>query len=286
MPRVNWPAVKSQRRRPVCRKRFRSAAMAFIKLQRLESGNFAPAAKGSKDATVSASTQAELPEVTDADVVRLAQQGDADAFERIYRTHNRKVYTLCLRMVGDRTDAEDLTQEVFLQLFRKLHQFRGESAFSTWLHRMSVNIVLMRFRKKNLAEQSLETITNPEDGSSAASKEFGGPDLRLNGAVDRITLETAINELPPGYKAMFILHDVQGYNHDEIAGIFGCTAGNSKSQVHKARARLRELLQARVANGAVRQIKSDSRSPAMDRPKYAFTSASHELATAFSGSAT
>jgi len=217
---------------------------------------------------VSASRQTELPELTDADVVRLAQQGDAVAFERIYRTHSRKVYTLCLRMVGDRTDAEDLTQDVFLQLFRKIHTFRGESAFSTWLHRMSVNIVLMRFRKKTLADESLEAITTPEEGSSTASREFGGPDLRLNGVVDRITLETAINELPPGYKAMFILHDVQGYNHDEIAEIFGCTAGNSKSQVHKARIRLRELLQRGVENGVRHHDKSDDQSDAMSGLKY------------------
>jgi RNA polymerase sigma-70 factor, ECF subfamily len=270
MRRVNWPTVKSQRRRPVCRTRFRTAAMASITLPHFTAANFARAGKDPKDDTVSALTQAELPELTDADFVRLAQQGDAVAFERVYRTHSRKVYTLCLRMVGDRTDAEDLTQEVFLQLFRKLHQFRGESAFSTWLHRMSVNIVLMRFRKKNLAEQSLETITNPEDGSSAAPKELGAPDLRLNGAVDRITLETAINELPPGYKAMFILHDVQGYNHDEIAGIFGCTAGNSKSQVHKARTRLRELLQRRIGTAALSDDKSGHRLDATDRMKYVF----------------
>jgi RNA polymerase sigma-70 factor, ECF subfamily len=219
---------------------------------------------------VSASTQAELPQLTDADIVRLAQQGDSVAFERIYRMHSRKVYTLCLRMVGDRSDAEDLTQEVFLQLFRKIQQFRGESAFSTWLHRMSVNIVLMRFRKRPRPEESLDAITNPEQETGAPSKEFGGPDLRLNGAVDRITLETVINELPPGYKAMFILHDVQGYNHDEIAGIFGCTAGNSKSQVHKARTRLRELLQRRIGTAALRDDKSGHRSDAMDRLKYDF----------------
>ena len=208
--------------------------------------------------------------MTDENAVRRAQQGDAVAFERIYRMHSRKVYTLCLRMVGDKTDAEDLTQEVFLQLFRKINTFRGESAFSTWLHRMSVNIVLMRFRKKNVADKSLETITNTEEGSSAAAKEFGGPDLRLNGAVDRITLESAINELPPGYKAMFILHDVQGYSHDEIAELFGCTAGNSKSQVHKARTRLRELLQRGVEAGGLRLRKPDPGSVAVDRLKYVF----------------
>ena len=242
MRSVNWPAAKFQRRRLGCRTRFRSAGTASIRLPHWTRSNFARAANDPKDDTVSASTQAGLPELTNADVVRLAQQGDPVAFERIYRTHSRKVYTLCLRMVGDRTDAEVLTQEVFLQLFRKIQQFRGESAFSTWLHRMSFNIVLMRFRKKNIASQSLEAITNPEEGSSTPPKEFGRPDLRPNGVVDRMRLETVINELPPGYKAMFILHDVQGYNHDEIAEIFGCTAGNSKSQVHKARVRLRELL--------------------------------------------
>jgi RNA polymerase sigma-70 factor, ECF subfamily len=195
---------------------------------------------------VSASGRAEIREMTGENVVRMAQQGDVAAFERIYRLHSRKVYTLCLRMVSDRSEAEDLTQEVFLQLFRKINTFRGESAFSAWLHRMSVNIVLLCFRKKSRLEKSLATITNPEEGSSAEAREFGGPDLRLKGALDRIALETAINELPPGYKAMFILHDVQGYNHDEIAALFGCSAGNSKSQVHKARTRLRELLQARV----------------------------------------
>jgi RNA polymerase sigma-70 factor (ECF subfamily) len=208
--------------------------------------------------------------MTDDNVVRMAQQGDVAAFERIYRLHSRKVYTLCLRMVSDRSEAEDLTQDVFLQLFRKINTFRGESAFSTWLHRMSVNIVLLRFRKKSPPEKSLETITNPEQGSSAEAREFGGPDLRLKGAVDRIALETAINELPPGYKAMFILHDVQGYNHDEIAEIFGCSAGNSKSQVHKARTRLRELLQPRVGNGVLLHDKSDRRSDAMGRLKYIF----------------
>jgi RNA polymerase sigma-70 factor, ECF subfamily len=286
MRSVNSPAANFQRRRPGCRKRFRSAGKASITPPHFAAGNFPPAGRAAndpKDAIVSASTQPELSELTNADVIRLAQHGDALAFERIYRTHSRKVYTLCLRMVGDRTDAEDLTQDVFLQLFRKIHQFRGESAFSTWLHRMSVNIVLMRFRKTPRPEESLDAITNPEQEPGAPSREFGGPDLRLNGAVDRITLQAAINELPRGYKTMFILHDVQGYNHDEIAEIFGCTAGNSKSQVHKARARLRELLQRKAANGALRQHKSARRSLATDPLQCAFSSAGRELAGASSG---
>jgi RNA polymerase sigma-70 factor, ECF subfamily len=195
-----------------------------------------------RDEAMSAQIEAELPELAEADVVRLAQRGDANAFERVYRLHSRKIYNLCLRMVGNATEAEDLTQDVFLQVLRKIGTFRGESAFSTWLHRMSVNIVLMRFRKKPIAQTSLETITNPEEESSASPQEFGGPDLRLNGVIDGITLQAAINELAPGSKAMFILHDIQGYKHDEIAEIFGCSIGNSKSQVHKARMRLRQLL--------------------------------------------
>jgi len=198
---------------------------------------------------MSALIQAELPELTDADVVRLAQRGDAAAFERVYRLHSRKIYNLCLRMVGNQTEAEDLTQDVFLQLLRKIGTFRGESAFSTWLHRMSVNIVLMRFRKKPIAQTSIETMTDSEEESSTAPKEFGGPDLRLNGVIDRVTLQAAINELAPGSKAMFILHDIQGYKHAEIAGMFGCSVGNSKSQVHKARMRLRELLRKALGHG-------------------------------------
>jgi RNA polymerase sigma-70 factor (ECF subfamily) len=216
-----------------------------------------------------AQIQAEVPELTDADAVRLAQRGDADAFERVYRLHSRKIYNLCLRMVGNPTEAEDLTQDVFLQLLRKIATFRGESSFSTWLHRMSVNIVLMRFRKKPIAQTSLDAITNPEEAEfSTPPKEFGAPDLRLNGVIDRITLQAAMNELAPGSKAMFILHDIQGYKHDEIAGMFGCTVGNSKSQVHKARMRLRELLRKALGKSSRRRRKSIRRSLAMDWLKY------------------
>ena len=216
---------------------------------------------------MSALRQAESPELTDADIVRRAQRGDADAFERLYRQHSRKIYSLCLRMVGDASEAEDLTQDIFLQMFRKIDTFRGESAFSTWLHRMSVNIVLMRFRKKPIAQKSLDTITDSEEEFGTA-KELGGPDLRLNGVIDRITLQAAIDELAPGSKAMFILHDIQGYKHDEIAGMFGCSVGNSKSQVHKARIRLRELLGKALGKCSRRHRKSGSRSFAMDWLKY------------------
>jgi RNA polymerase sigma-70 factor, ECF subfamily len=146
-------------------------------------------------------------------------------------------------MVGNTAEAEDLAQEAFLQLFRKIATFRGESAFSTWLHRLSVNVVLMRLRKKTLAETSLDETTDPDDESGGPRKDIGGPDLRLSGSVDRVNLERAVDQLPPGYRSVFVLHDVQGYEHNEIAKIMNCSIGNSKSQLHKARMRLRDLLQ-------------------------------------------
>jgi RNA polymerase sigma-70 factor (ECF subfamily) len=174
--------------------------------------------------------------------IHMAQQGDAAAFETIYQMHSRRVYALCLRMIGDPVEAEDLTQEAFLQLFRKIHTFRGESAFSSWLHRLTANIVLMRFRKKRLVAVSLEELTRPDEERERPTIEFGAPDLRLVGVFDRVNLQTAVGQLPEGYKSMFLLHDVQGFEHNEIATMLGCSVGNSKSQLHKARKRLRELL--------------------------------------------
>ena len=177
------------------------------------------------------------------EAIRLAQQGDATAFETIYQLHSRRVYALCLRMSGDPVEAEDLTQEAFLQLFRKIHTFRGESAFSSWMHRLTANIVLMRFRKKRPVPVSLEEIARPDDEKDRPAFEIGVPDLRLTGLFDRINLQDALERLPQGYKSMFLLHDVHGYEHNEIASMLGCSVGNSKSQLHKARKRLRELLQ-------------------------------------------
>jgi RNA polymerase sigma-70 factor (ECF subfamily) len=176
------------------------------------------------------------------ETLRLAQQGDASAFEEIYRLHSRRVYSLCLRMLGDPTEAEDLAQDAFLQLFRKIHTFRGESAFSSWLHRLTANVVLMSFRKKKAVVASLEDMTRTNDEESVPRWEIGGLDLRLAGVFDRANLETAVEQLPEGYRRMFLLHDVHGYEHNEIAEILNCSIGNSKSQLHKARKRLRELL--------------------------------------------
>jgi len=177
-----------------------------------------------------------------SETVHLAQQGDAAAFETIYQLHSRRVYALCLRMVGHPVEAEDLAQEAFLQLFRKIHTFRGESAFSSWLHRLTSNVVLMSFRRKKGVTTSLDEITRIDEDNDIPRHEIGTADLRLSGVFDRINLQAAIEQLPEGYKTMFILHDVHGYEHNEIAEIFGCSIGNSKSQLHKARKRLRELL--------------------------------------------
>jgi len=175
----------------------------------------------------------------EADVIERAKQGNADAFEVLYHLHKRRVYSLCLHMTSDMAAAEDLTQEAFLQLFRRIGSFRGESALSTWLHRVAVNLVLMRRRKK-LATVSLEESLDTEQASP--DEEIGTHDLRLSGSIDRLQLERAINELPLGYRTAFVLHDVEGYEHHEIAGITGRTVGNSKSQLHKARMSLRKLL--------------------------------------------
>jgi len=179
--------------------------------------------------------------LTESEAIERAKQGDEGAFKVLYDLHKRRVYSLCLRMTQNTASAEDLTQEAFLQLFRKIATFRGESAFSTWLHRMAVNVVLMQLRKKNLPIVPFdETTEGDEDGT--VKKEPGAPDDRLTGAIDRLRLQRAVDELPPGYRTIFVLHDVEGYEHNEIAEMVGCSIGNSKSQLHKARLKLRELL--------------------------------------------
>ena len=143
-------------------------------------------------------------------------------------------------MTGNTAEAEDLTQEAFLQLFRKISTFRGESAFSTWLHRLAVNVVLMHLRKKGLQQVSLEEVDTSQD--EPVKRDYGSDDRRLTGSIERIGLQNAIKDLPPGYRAVFVLHDVEGYEHNEIAEIMKCSVGNSKSQLHKARMKLRERL--------------------------------------------
>jgi RNA polymerase sigma-70 factor (ECF subfamily) len=152
-------------------------------------------------------------------------------------------------MTANTAEAEDLTQEAFLQLYRKIATFRGESAFSTWLHRLSVNVVLMHLRKKGLPVVSLEETTQAGE-EDTPKKDFGADDVALSGSIDRLQLQRAVADLPPGYRTIFVLHDVEGYEHNEIAGIVGCSIGNSKSQLHKARMKLRDLLKMNRAEKA------------------------------------
>jgi RNA polymerase sigma-70 factor (ECF subfamily) len=179
--------------------------------------------------------------ISEPEAIRGAQNGDSACFEVLYTHYKRRVYSLCLRMVGDAAEAEELAQEAFLQVYRKIHTFRGESAFSTWLHRLVVNVVLMHLRKKVLPQFPLEEILQPR-AEDEPKREFGQHDSILRVANERVVLERAIAYLPPGYRLIFILHDVEGYEHKEIADMLGCTVGNSKSQLHKARLRLRVLL--------------------------------------------
>ena len=179
--------------------------------------------------------------MSEAEAVERAQQGDGVAFETLYGLHKRRVYSLCLRMVGNETGAEDLTQEAFLQVYRKIGTFRGQSEFSTWLHRVAVNVVLMHFRKKRLLTVSLDEPLDQEE-RDGPKKYFGTQDNLLAGSIDRITLERALGELPAGYRNVFVLLDIEGYKHNEAAVLMGCTIGNTKSQLHKARMKLRLIL--------------------------------------------
>ena len=188
--------------------------------------------------------------VNEAEVIAGARNGDRAACEYLYRSHSRRVYAVCLRMVGNTTEAEDLTQEVFLLVFRKIQTFRGESAFSTWLHRLVVNLVLMHLRKKSPPIVSIEATADPGDESFSPSIDIAAPDLLLEGSIDRINLERCIQRLPVGYRTIFVLHDIEGYEHNEIAEILGRSVGDSKSQLHKARTRLREQLHERQRDEA------------------------------------
>jgi RNA polymerase sigma-70 factor (ECF subfamily) len=178
--------------------------------------------------------------VSDFRLTRRAHAGDMSALEELYSRHSRRVYSLCLRMTSNVSEAEDLTQEVFIRLFDEVGSFRGESAFTSWLHRLTVNLVLMYFRRHKIRfERPTEEIELPELVAPGTE----GPG-RL-AVVERLALEEALAELPPGYRAVFVLFDIEGYTHEEVARLLGCSEGTSKSQLCKARAKLRTLLKRR-----------------------------------------
>ncbi len=186
--------------------------------------------------------EVEIQPPSDLELAQASAAGDTGAFEQLYRRHFRRVYALCFRMTSNPTEAEDLTQDVFTHLFRKIGSFRGESAFTTWLHRLTVNQVLMHFRRRSARPE----FTTPE-GETPVQIVTGTANPDRMPIVDRIALERAITQLPPGYRTVFVLHDVEGNDHAEIAGILGVSEGTSKSQLHKARLKLRQILRQQTA---------------------------------------
>lgn len=175
-------------------------------------------------------------QAADYELARGSAAGDAGAFEALYRRHFRRVYALCMRMTANTHEAEDLTQEVFVNLYAKIGSFRGGSAFTTWLHRVTANQVLMSLRRRRARpEESLEE----EPAMRAALKVSSAPGPPV---IDRIALERAVARLPRGYRTVFGLHDVEGYGHAEVARMLGISEGTAKSQLHKARLKLRSLI--------------------------------------------
>ena len=192
---------------------------------------------------VGSKTQTEPVPLSDHALAIAAGEGDMTAFEMLYERHNRRVYSLCLRMTQNPAEAEDLAQEAFIQLFRKIGSFRGESAFTTWLHRLTVNQCLMHFRKRSV---KLEKTT--EEGETPVQIVRGTENPNAMPVMDRIALDNALKQLPRGYRTVFVLHDVEGHEHEEIAKILGVAVGTSKSQLHKARMKLRGILKKKEFN--------------------------------------
>jgi RNA polymerase sigma-70 factor (ECF subfamily) len=180
---------------------------------------------------------ADGPRDSDFALARAAAGGAAEALSELYVRHRRRVYTLCLRMVRNAADAEDLTQDVFIHLLGQVGSFRGDSLFTTWLHRLTVNQALMRLRRDSRRRGIMPDYIAGQSLRVRTSHPTAPPPV-----VDRLSLETALSLLPPGYKSAIVLHDIEGYSHEEVAGMLGCSVGTSKSQLHKGRMKLRRLL--------------------------------------------
>ncbi|HLW55585.1 MAG TPA: sigma-70 family RNA polymerase sigma factor [Candidatus Angelobacter sp.] len=180
-------------------------------------------------------------EMSEPEAIGRAQSGDNTGFAYLYTAHRKRVYIVCLRILRNPHDAEELTQQVFLLALRKIAAFRGEASFSTWLHRVAVNTAVTFLRRRKTDEIGQER-SDPEAKGSDGSAELGGSDLSMVGMVDRLNLVRAISQLPADSRRAFLLHDVMGYAHGEIAERVGCSAPCSRLQVHRARKRLRRLL--------------------------------------------
>lgn len=169
--------------------------------------------------------------MSDARLIAAARQGDRHAMEALYSAHRGRVYSVVRRMVGDDHLAEDVSQDAWVRAFEKLHMFRGDSSFGTWMHRLAVNSALNRLRRQN---------RRPE--VEAAAELGHAPPSADEAVLNQRLLGRALDRLPPGYRSVLVLHDVEGLTHEEIAARLGVSVGTSKSQLHKARARMRDLL--------------------------------------------
>jgi RNA polymerase sigma-70 factor (ECF subfamily) len=183
------------------------------------------------DRTLHISAPSPASNTPDGDDVAAAAGGDRRAFERVYRAHADRVYSLCVRMLGDRVLAEEVTQDVFVRVWEKLPGFRGDAAFATWLHRVTVNVVLTR--RKTLGIRDHRTADDEALDQAPSRGESVG---------DRLDLEGAIAGLPKGARTVFVLHDVEGFTHEEIGAQLGISPGGSKAQLHRARMLLRAAL--------------------------------------------
>ncbi len=183
----------------------------------------------------------QTPDNSERSLIQRAQMGDEEAFAALFQMHKKRVYSVCLQMTKDVSDAEDLTQEAFMQVFRSVNSFRGDSAFSTWLYRIAVNTVLMKMRRRKAPP--IVSLDEPLSADAPSmTRDIGRVDPNLSGAIDRIALNRAIQELPAGCRQIFDLHEVKGYQHHEIAQLLDCSVGNSKSQLHKAKMKMRDVL--------------------------------------------
>ncbi|MDJ0759533.1 MAG: sigma-70 family RNA polymerase sigma factor [Woeseiaceae bacterium] len=176
-------------------------------------------------------TTTEHKQTDEALLIRRAKNGDQRAFEALYRSNVDKVYALCLRMTGNVSEAEDCAQEAFIQAWNQLSKFRGDSAFSTWMHRIAVNAVLGRMRKSKRDQNRLEIVADRTEVAPLTSDEGALRDL-----------SEAIDRLPDGARHVFVLHAVYGYSHDEAGSMLGIATGTSKAQVHRARRLLAQQL--------------------------------------------
>lgn len=195
---------------------------------------------------------------SESEVIERLKLGDHAAFEDIYHRHRRRVYSLCVRVTHNSAEAEELTQDVFLRLFRKIGTFRGEASLGSWLYRVALNVGLMHARHERL----MQFVSLNEDGefeANNANQQLGRDDAVLVGSVNRITLLAAIQRLAPGYRMVLWLHDVLGYQHAEIAEITGSTIGSTKSQLHKARLKIRAELLMRPPAGRIKRARKRAR---------------------------